>query len=417
MHFPPPLHYYKPKFVSRIMSLQNQIAELLDRGVSEIHIRKDLEEKLRSGKKLRVKLGIDPSGSDLTLGHAVVLRKMRQFQDYGHHVILLFGTFTGKIGDPTGKSQTRKPMTDEEIAKNMATYIEQAGTILDVSKIEVVKNGDWLKDMTFENVLRLAGSFTVQQMLHRDMFCERMKKVQEINLVEFLYPLMQGYDSVAIKADLELGGTDQTFNLLAGRQIMKAHGMEPQNILTVPILEGLDGKEKMSKSLGNYIALLDSPRDMFGKTMSIPDHLILRYFVLATTVPLEEIKKISTLLKDGENPRNVKARLAREIVSLYHGESVAKTAEEEFNRMFQEKGKPDDMMKITLKNAGHTVLDLVIKSKLVESNSEARRLIQQGAVRIDDEKVEKLEEKVPVQKKMIILQVGKRKFCRIVFSK
>lgn len=397
------------------MSMDQQIAELLDRGVEQIEVRSDLEKMIRSGKKLRVYLGIDPSGFDLTIGHAVPLRKLQQFQKYGHQVILLFGTFTARIGDPTGKSETRKPLSAEDIEKNMSTYLEQAGKVLDISQVEVVKNGDWLSPMTFEDVLRLAGTFTVSQMLHRDMFQERLEKNQEINLTEFFYALMQGYDPIPMQADVQIGGTDQLFNLMAGRQIMKAYGIVPQQVMTVPILEGLDGVEKMSKSLGNYIAIMDSAREMFGKTMSIPDSLIIRYFELATAVSLEEIAEIKTQLDKGANPRNLKVRLAKEIVTLYHDAAAADQAEEEFNRMFQEKGRPDDMPQIALAVGQYSVLDLVVATDLCASNSEARRMIQSGAVKINDEKKTDLEE-VIVLSDALVIQVGKRKFCNLLAS-
>ncbi|MBI5414938.1 tyrosine--tRNA ligase [Candidatus Peregrinibacteria bacterium] len=398
------------------MPSDTEISELLDRGIAEVPTRESFEKKLRSGKKLRIYLGIDPTGSDLTLGHAVALRKLQQFQKYGHHVILLFGTFTAKIGDPTGKSETRKPLTDAEITKNMETYLEQAGKVLDISKVEIVKNGDWLSKMTFEDVLKLAGTFTVSQMLHREMYQDRIKNNQEINLVEFMYPLMQGYDPIPMKADAEIGGTDQLFNLMAGRKIMEAYGIPPQEVLTVPILEGLDGIEKMSKSLGNYIAIMDSPREMFGKTMSIPDHLILRYFELATTVSLDEIEALKKELKKGMNPRDAKVRLAKEIVTLFHDASAADHAEEEFNRMFQEKGLPDEIPEISMKKGKYTLLDLVLKTSLFSSNSDARRMIEQGGVKINGEKKIALDDEIQLDTE-IILQAGKRKFCKIIVAK
>lgn len=392
--------------------IDTQIHELLDRGVAEVPTRETFEKKIRAGKKLRIYLGIDPTGTDLTIGHAVAFHKLRKFQDYGHQVILLFGTFTAKIGDPTGKSETRKPLTDADIAKNMETYLEQAGKILDTEKLELVKNGDWLSPMSFEDVLKLASTFTVSQMLHRDMYQERMKNNQEINLIEFMYPLMQGYDPIGCNADAQIGGTDQLFNLMAGRKIMEAYGVEPQEVLTIPILEGLDGKEKMSKSLGNYIALNDSARDMFGKTMSIPDELIPRYFELATQVSMEEIEQMQKEMASGTNPRDLKVKLAKEIVTLYHDADAADAAEEEFNRMFQDKGRPDDMPQVIVEKGEYSVLDLVIKTGLCDSNSDARRMIEAGAVKMDDEKKDDMEEMVRVEGGMVV-QVGKRKFCEV----
>lgn len=386
---------------------------LLERGVVEVIVKKQLEEKLKSGEKLRIYLGIDPTGSDLTIGHAVPLRKLKHFQDAGHQVILLFGTFTGKIGDPTGRSDQRKPLSDEDIEANMKTYLQQASKILDIDQVEVVKNGDWLSKMTFEDVLKLAGTFTVSQMLQRDMYQERIKANKEINLVEFMYPLMQGYDPIPIKADVQVGGTDQLFNLMAGRKIMEAKGVKPQHIITVPILEGLDGKEKMSKSLGNYIAILDSPKEMFGKTMSIPDDMIIRYFELATEVPLQEIEGIKEKLKNGENPRNAKVKLAKAIVSLYHDNEAAEKAEQEFNQIFQKGGLPDDVSTKQLKGTKWNIVNLVAETKLSTSKSEARRLVQGGGVKIEGEKVESIESEIDISTEKL-LQVGKRKFLKVI---
>lgn len=392
--------------------MQNKIDEILNRGVAEINIRADLEKKLKSGKKLRIKLGIDPTGFDLTLGHAVVLRKMKHFQDAGHHIMLLFGNFTAQIGDPTGKSQTRKPLTKEEIMKNAETYLEQAGKVIDINNIELMYNADWLEPMSFGDVLKLAGNFTVAQMLERDMYQERIKKNQEINLVEFMYPLMQGYDSVPMKADVELGGTDQLFNMMCARTIQKANELEPQNVITVPILVGTDGHDKMSKSLGNYIALNDTPREMFGKTMSIPDDVIINYFELATEVPMEEIEKIKQELETGVNPRDIKIRLGKEIVKLYYTSQDADAAEKEFLNMFQKGGKPDVIEEVSIGKAEMNIVDLIAETKMVSSKSDGRRMVQQGAVKVDDEKVEDFKSIIQVGEGVLV-QVGKRKFLKI----
>ncbi len=387
---------------------QNTIDLLLKRGVADVIVHDDLEKKLKSGKQLRIKLGIDPTGFDLTLGHAVVLRKLRQFQDAGHHIILLFGTFTGKIGDPTGKSQTRTALTDEQIRENMTDYLNQAGKVLDIEKVEVVNNGDWLSPMNFEDVLKLAGTFTVAQMLERDMYQERIKQGKEINLVEFLYPLMQGYDSVAIKADLELGGTDQTFNLLAGRKIQEHFGQTPQNILTVPILVGLDGHEKMSKSLGNYIALNDAPNDMFGKTMSIPDDVMLNFFELCTNVDLKDAAE-----KIKESPRDAKVWLGQEIVKLYHGAEAAEAAYQDFLTKFVKKDIPDEMPEFEIGKKEIGILDLIAnETQFAASTSEARRLIQQNAVSLDGDKITDPNAIISISGEHV-LKVGKRKFGRI----
>ncbi len=385
------------------------ISILLNRGTADVIVRKDLEQKLILGKKLRVKLGIDPTGSDLTLGHAVVLRKLKQFQDTGHQVVLIFGTFTGRIGDPTGKSQTRSALTEADIRANMATYKEQAGKILDISKCEIHENSEWLSPMNFEDILRLAGTFTVSQMLEREMYQERMKAGKEINLIEFFYPLMQGYDSVAIKSDLELGGTDQLFNNLAGRKIQEKYGQVPQHVLTVPILVGTDGTEKMSKSLGNYIALNDSATEMFGKTMSIPDAVMLNYFELCTDVDLSLASE-----KIKESPRNAKVFLAQEIVRLYHGDDAAVEALRDFEQKFVKKEVPDDMPEFSTGKSEIGVLELIASvCGFTKSNSDARRLVQQGAVTFDGEKITDPNTMLQVSGEHI-LKSGKRNWGKIV---
>lgn len=392
--------------------MHDPIANLLDRGTVDVIVKNDLRQKLQSGKKLRIKLGIDPSGADLHIGHMVVVRKLREFQALGHHILLLFGNFTGQIGDPSGKMEARKAKTQDELEKNAKKYLSQVKSILDIEKIEVCWNADWLSELSFADVVRLASNFTVAQMLERDMYQNRMKHNLPIVMHEFFYPLMQGYDSVALKADVELGGTDQTFNLLAGRTLQKAYGQTPQDIVTVPILEGLDGVKKMGKSEGNYIAVDDAPREMYGKTMSIPDALMVKYFELATNTEMTEISKITQSLTDGENPRNVKARLAREIVSIYHSETSAKTAEEEFNRMFREKGTPDDMPEVSLQKGAHNLIDLLVSHYLASSRGEAKRLIAGGGVKVDQQKIEEGNETFNVEKNCVI-QAGKRKFLKI----
>ena len=393
--------------------MQDKINEILNRGIAEINIHEDLEKKLNSGKSLRVKFGIDPTGFDLTLGHAVPLRKLKQFQDAGHHIILLFGNFTAQIGDPTGKTETRKVLTKTQVEDNAKSYLEQASKIIDIKNIEIVYNADWLEPMNFSEVLQLAGNFTVAQMLERDMFQERIKNNQHINLVEFLYPLMQGYDSVPLKADVEIGGTDQLFNMMCARPIQKKCGLEPQNVITVPILVGTDGHEKMSKSLGNYIALMDTPREMFGKTMSIPDDVIINYFELATEVPMEEIAEIEKELQNGANPRDIKIRLAKEIVTLYHSKEEADNAEKEFLNMFQKGGKPDEIEEKIIKPKDNlTIVDLIAETGMVTSKSNGRRMVEQGAVKINDEKVLSIDKIIDIGNG-ILIQVGKRKFLKI----
>ncbi len=388
--------------------MSDEIEQLLNRGVVEINVRTDLEAKLKSGKKLRIKLGIDPTGSDLHVGHLVPLRKLAQFQRAGHQIVLIFGTFTGRIGDPTGKDKMRQPLTDNDIRKNMASYLEQAGKVLDIEKTEVVENGDWLAKMNFEDILKLAGSFTVSQMIQRDMFQERLKKDQDINMVEFFYPLMQGYDSVAIQADLELGGTDQLFNLMAGRKIQEAYGMSPQNIMTLSILEGTAGVEKMSKSLDNYIGVMEAPKEIFGKTMSIPDHLMAKYYELLTDLSRKEIDE--TL---AGHPRDAKLKLAEMVTKMLHDAESAQKAREEFLNIFAQGGLPTDIPELTLVGGKYSLLDLVIKSEMCASNSDARRQIQAGAVKIDDSKYNQLEESILINDDPKVLQVGKRKFVKI----
>lgn len=388
------------------------IDEILNRGTAEVIIYDELKKKLESGKELRIKLGIDPTGFDLHLGHAVVLRKLRQFQDAGHHVILIVGNFTGKIGDPTDKSETRKQLTNEDVEKNFKNYITQASKILDIEKLEVVYNADWLSHMSFEEVVALAANFTVQQLLERDMFDRRMKEGKPIHLHEFLYPLMQGYDSVVLRADVEIGGNDQKFNCLAGRALQKAHGEVPQSVLVTPILEGTDGKAKMSKSLNNYIGIMDSAEDQYGKTMSIPDNLIIRYFELATNVPLEEIKDIEAKLASGANPRDWKMRLAREIVALYHDHEKAAWAEQQFIQLFQKKALPDEISNHTLPKKEITLIDAIFQSGLESSKSNIKRLIEQGGVKIDQETVKDLNHSFTPSNEGITVQVGKRKFIR-----
>lgn len=388
------------------------IDEILHRGTLESIVYEDLKKKLESGKTLRIKLGIDPTGTDLHLGHAVVLRKLRQFQDAGHHVILLVGNFTGKIGDPTDKADTRKQLTNEEIEKNFQNYIAQASKVLDLEKLEVLYNADWLSHMSFEEVVGLAANFTVQQMLERDMFARRMEEGKPIHLHEFLYPLMQGYDSVVLKADVEVGGNDQKFNCLAGRTLQKAYGEPQQNVMVMPILEGTDGVQKMSKSLKNYIAIMDTPDNQYGKTMSIPDQLIVRYFELATTVPMEEVAIITEGLKKGDNPRDHKMRLAREIVTMYHNAEAAAMAEQNFVQLFQKKALPEEIPVYQLPQGEIALTDAIFQSGVETSKSQIKRLIDQGGIKINQEMIRDINYRFSPSKEGITVQVGKRKFVR-----
>ena len=392
--------------------MKTDINTLLNRGVADVIVREELEKKLKSGKKLKVKLGIDPSGADLHLGHMVVIKKLREFQEAGHHIMLLFGNFTGQIGDPTDKLNARPAKTQKELEKNAKTYLDQVAKVLDIKKVEVMWNATWLGKLKFADVVNLAQVFTVHQMLERDMYQERIKKSHPIYMHEFLYPLMQGYDSVAMKADLELGGTDQTFNLLAGRPIQKAYGQEPQNVLTVPLLIGTDGKDKMGKSLDNYIGINESPKDMFGKTMSITDELILDYFELATDVSMKELAKTKKDLEKGANPRDLKVRLAKEIVTFYHSKKDADKAEQEFINMFQKKDLPNEIDTKKLSQKKWNIVDLIAELEMVQSKSDGRRMVEQGAVKIDQEKVSSIEKEIDISSEKLI-QVGKRKFLKV----
>lgn len=390
-----------------------KIHNILNRGTVDVLVKADLEKKLVSGEKLNVKLGIDPSGADLHIGHMVVIRKLQEFQELGHKIYLLFGNFTGQIGDPSGKNETRTIKTQEELEANAKHYLQQVKTFLDIKKLEIVWNADWLAKLNFADVVKLAAQFTVAQMLERDMFQERIKKDQPISVHEFMYPLMQGYDSVALKADVELGGTDQTFNLLAGRTLQKAYGQTPQDIVTVPILEGTDGKMKMGKTTGNYIGVNEASNEMFGKIMSIPDELIIRYFELASNIPLEEIEKMKQALEEGENPRNLKVRLAREIVQTYHDKKAADEAEQEFVQIFSKKELPTEIETKQLAEEVINIVELLSQTNMAASKSEARRLIAGGGVKVDGAKISDEALTLSLHKEKLI-QVGKRKFLKVI---
>jgi len=395
---------------------QNQlINQILHKGVSEVIVKKDLEQKLYSGKKLRIKFGIDPSGANLHLGHMIPLRKLGEFQKAGHHIIIIFGNFTGQIGDPTGKTNIRLPKTQTEIEKNAQHYMEQAKFALDITKVEQLWNADWLSPLNFNDIIQLASHFTVAQMLERDMFQKRIEQDLPISLQEFFYPLMQGYDSVHLKCDVEIGGTDQTFNLLVGRTLQKAYGQPPQNILTMPLLIGTDGKKKMGKSENNYIIIHDTPQDMFGKIMSIPDNLIISYFELCTNLNFDEIKIIKKELKSGTNPRDLKIRLAKEIVNMYHNKSAANQAEANFIAVFQKGSLPKNIKTLSLKTKSILIMDLLVQLKFVNSKSEARRLIEGGAVKYNKQKILNPFEEIKLNSQEILLQTGKRHFIYIKY--
>lgn len=403
------------------VELQRQL-EVIKRGVAEIIPEEELVEKLKrslaSGQPLKVKLGLDPTAPDIHLGHTVVLNKLRQFQDLGHQVILIIGDFTGRIGDPSGKSETRKQLTESEVLKNAETYRQQIFKILDQEKTRIVFNSEWLGPMSFAQVVELAAKYTLARMMEREDFAKRYRQGQPISIHELLYPLMQGYDSVALQADVELGGTDQKFNLLVGRVIQKEFGQEPQIALTMPILEGLDGVQKMSKSLGNYVGINEPPGEMYGKLMSIPDELMLRYFELLTRLPLEELREIARGLKQGTiHPRDAKMRLARELVAQYHSEAEAREAEREFQNVFQRKELPDQIPEFKigqdeLENGQMWLPRLLVRLKLAPSTSEARRLISQGAVEINQQRVDGLDTRVELTDGMVI-RAGRRRFARV----
>lgn len=390
---------------------------LLKRGTAEIlpedEFLKKLENSIRNQKPLRAKLGLDPTAPDIHLGHSVVLNKLRQFQDLGHEVHLIIGDFTGRIGDPSGKSETRKQLSEEEVIQNARTYEMQIFKILDKSKTYIYFNSEWLSRMRFADVINLAGKYTVARMMEREDFSRRFKEGIPISVHEFLYPLMQGYDSVVLRADVELGGTDQKFNLLVGRDLQKEYGQEPQIALMMPILEGTDGVQKMSKSLGNYIGINEDANEMYGKTMSIPDSLITRYFELVTRVPMEEITEIETAIKSGRmNPRDAKMRLAREIVRMYHGQEEAYRAEERFKLVFQQREIPDDIEEFTISTNPIWVGKLLVETGLCPSTSEAKRMVKQGAVKVDGKRIEDEDANLALEDGQVI-QVGKRRFVRI----
>ncbi|MCR4427302.1 MAG: tyrosine--tRNA ligase [Firmicutes bacterium] len=399
--------------------------EIIKRGAAEVISEEDLlakfEKSQKTGRPLRVKLGLDPSAPDIHIGHTVVLQKMRQFQDMGHVGVIVIGDFTGRIGDPTGKSETRRQLSDEEVRANARTYEEQIFKILDRERTEVTFNSSWLGKLMFADVIDLASRVTVARMLERDDFEGRYREGRPIGIHEFFYPLMQAYDSIALEADVELGGTDQKFNNLMGRTLQKEFGQESQVVVLTPILPGLDGVAKMSKSLGNYIGINEAPQDIFGKTMSIPDDLIVPYVDCATTLLLSEKVEVEQGLRTGSlHPMVAKRKLARQLVTQYHGKEAADRAEEEFNRVFSRRELPEDISDTVigpdaLTNGKVQAARLVVLAGLAGSNSEARRLVEQGGVRIDDRRVEDpLEEIEPVSG--MVLKVGKRRFARFVVS-
>ena len=394
------------------MTIDETLA-IIQRGADEILPLEELKKKLEKNKPLRVKLGMDPTAPDLHLGHTVVINKMKQLQDLGHEIIFLIGDFTGMIGDPTGKNVTRKPLTKADVLENAKSYEDQVFKILDKDKTRVAFNSEWMGKMSSAEMISLASKQTVARMLERDDFSKRYKGGQAISIHEFLYPLVQGYDSVALRADIELGGSDQKFNLLVGRELQKQANMEPQVILTMPILEGLDGVQKMSKSLGNYIGIDEDPDSMFGKIMSISDDLMWRYLELLSFELLETIESWKKEVEDGENPRNIKFRLAEEIVTRFHDKDQALKAQQNFIDRFAKNQIPDEMDEFSF-SKGIKVANLLKDSNLVSSTSEAYRMIKQGAVKIDGEKL--TDKDLAPDEGTLVFQVGKRKFARVTIS-
>jgi len=396
------------------MSTLVQAVETIRRGCEELIVEDELVKKLQSGRKLRVKLGLDPTAPDLHLGHTVVINKLRHFQELGHQVQFLIGDFTGMIGDPTGKNQTRPPLSREQILANAQSYREQAFKILDPRATQILFNSEWSDKLGAEGIIRLAAKYTVSQLLERDDFSRRFREEKPIAVHELLYPLVQGYDSVAMKADVELGGTDQKFNLLVGRELQRAWGQEPQVILTMPLLEGLDGKEKMSKSLGNYVGIAEPPQEIFGKLMSISDELMWRYIELLSFEPLATVRQWKDQVAQGRNPRDVKVRFAKEIVARFHGVEAARRAQEDFESRFREGALPEDMPEVTVKapEGGILIVHLLKQAGLTPSTSEAQRMIEQGGVKLDGERVSDKGLKLRAGT-TVVAQVGKRKFARI----
>ncbi len=405
----------EPKLEETSMPSVEESLELIRRGADEILVEKELKKKLERGRPLRIKAGFDPTAPDLHLGHTVLINKLRQFQDLGHEVMFLIGDFTGMIGDPTGKSATRPPLTRDQVLENAKSYEEQIYKILNPEKTLVLFNSSWMGEMNAADLIQLAAKHTVARMLERDDFNKRYKSGQPIAIHEFLYPLVQGYDSVAMKADVELGGTDQKFNLLVGRQLQETYGQEPQVVLTMPILEGLDGVQKMSKSLNNYIGITDVPEEMFGKIMSISDELMWRYFELLSFRPMSEIEVFKEQVAQGANPRDIKFLLGEEIVARFHDEAAARKAKQAFIDRFRKGALPEAMPEVELQAGdaeGLPIANALKEAGLVSSTSEAYRMLKQGAVRLDGERVEE-KSRVLARGTEVVAQVGKRRFARL----
>lgn len=393
--------------------MDTDLRQLLDENVATVHVRENLERKLRSGRPLRVKMGFDPSAPDIHLGHYVGLKKMRQFQELGHTIVVIIGDWTAQIGDPSGRSAQRRMLGPEEVKANAQTYLDQFFKVVDEERAEIRWQSSWFGSFNLADVLRLTSKFTVAQMLQRDDFEKRYAGGSPIGIVEFLYPLLQAYDSVAVQADIEMGGTDQTFNLLVGRDIQREMGQTPQDILTVPILVGLDGEIKMSKSLNNYVGIDENSDQMYGKLMSIPDKVIETYLRLVSNIPAARIDEMTQGIANGaEHPRDVKDALASDIVRIFHGKDAAEHAREEFSRVFREHQAPSDMPEVQV-DVPATIVALISRAGLATSNNEARRLVQQGGVRLDGEKIAGIEGDLTFDSP-VVLQVGRRRFARLV---
>ena len=403
------------------MDIKNEVERqynILKRGceevINEVEFKQKLEKSIKNNKPLKIKLGIDPTGSDLHIGHAVPLRKLKQFQDLGHTVQFLIGTFTARIGDPTGKSETRKMLSNDAVQENIKTYIDQLGIILDLEKTEIKYNGDWLEKLSLEEVLNLLSQFTVSQMVSREDFSKRLAENKPVSLIEFMYPIMQGYDSVALECDVELGATEQKFNILRGRDLQKAYGQEQQICLLMPILEGLDGVEKMSKSLNNYIGITEAPNDMFGKVMSISDELMFRYYEIITEIPLEEIEKMKMDITNGVlHPMEAKKNLGKELVTIYHGAEEGIKAKEWFENVFSKKNLDVDLPEVEIAGKEEGIIELLVNTlKFANTTSEARRLIEQGGFKINDEAIKDVKSSIKLESGMII-RAGKKKIVKV----
>jgi tyrosyl-tRNA synthetase len=403
----------------KISTDTQKIDQLLHKRVVEVIVAEDLRKKLLSGKRLRIKFGADPTAPDLHLGHAVLLKKLREFQELGHQVILLIGDYTARIGDPTGKSKTRPMLTEKEVKANAKTYLAQAGKVLDLKKVEVRWNSEWFGKMKFADIIALTSRFTVARMIERDDFDKRLTDGVDVHMHELLYPMMQAHDSIAIKADVELGSTDQRFNMLAGRDLQRKLGEQEQDVMIVgPLLVGTDGVKKMSKSLGNYIGITEAPEEMYGKIMSIPDSVLWDYFTMTTELPEEEIRVMREICAKGEmNPRDAKARLAREIVTTYHSARAAEKAEEQFRSMFQKKEVPEDVPEMTVTGGERLLIEVLVETQLATSKGEARRLVEQGGVKMDGKVVKDPQTKMSVSNDGVLLQKGKRYFVKVKAKK